>query len=196
MTTATAAPAIRERSIDEAIALLPGAEALPAASLAVPTLAVILACGSMDRGDDGAAIAAVRSLGALPDDVRIREVGQLDVEDILAIPAGAGVVIADTAIGLAPGWVVEIPLAGLAGRDTGVQPRSSHALSIPETVGLATLLRGAPLDGILVAIGGACFGLGEAFSWPVASGIPSFAIAIGDAVQRVRVHAALGTVRH
>jgi hypothetical protein len=38
----------------------------------------------------------------------------------------------------------------------------------------------------VVAIGGVDFGLGEALSWPVAAGMDAFALAIADAVRRVR----------
>ncbi|HET7169239.1 MAG TPA: hydrogenase maturation protease [Candidatus Limnocylindrales bacterium] len=147
----------------------------------------ILACGAPDRGDDGAAIAAVARLAdAMPEDVRIRIVGQLDIDDLLAVPAGAGAIVVDTAVGIDPGWIVEIPFRGLAGRESGIRPRSSHALSIPETIGVASMIRGRPLEGIVVAIGGVDFGLGDSLSWPVIAGMDAFTMAIADAVRRVR----------
>jgi hydrogenase maturation protease len=153
----------------------------------IPTHVEVLVCGSPDRGDDSAAIRAVALIAdEVAGDVVIRTVGQLDIEDLLSVPPGAGVVIADTAVGLAPGWVVEIPLAGLGGRASGVRPRSSHALSIPDTIDLATLIRGAPLDGILVAIGGTTFGFGEPLSWPVTASLPAYVAAIVNAIERVR----------
>ena len=94
----------------------------------------VLACGAPDRGDDGAAVIAVGPAGRrAADDVRIRIVGQLDIDDLLAVPTGAGAIVVDTAVGVDPGWIVEIPFSGLAGRESGIRPRSSHALSIPET---------------------------------------------------------------
>ena len=147
----------------------------------------VLACGAPDRGDDGAAVIAVGRLAdALPPDVRTRIVGQLDIDDLLAVPKGAGVVVADTALGVDPGWIVEIPFSGLAGREAGIRPRSSHALSIPETIAVASIIRGHPLPGMVVAIGGIDFGLGEALSWPVASAMDAFVLAIADAIGRVR----------
>jgi hypothetical protein len=131
------------------------------------TLVDVLACGAADRGDDAAAIIAVGRLA-----------------DIL--PADVRTVVVDTAVGLDPGWIVEIPFSGLAGRAAGIRPRSSHALSIPETVGLASIIRGRPLQGTVVAIGGIDFGIGEAMSWPVASAMDAFVLAIADAVGRVR----------
>ena len=154
---------------------------------AAPTSVELLACGAPDRGDDGAAVMAVGRLAdALPDDVRTRIVGQLDIDDLLAVPAGAGAVVVDTVVGVDPGWIVEIPFSGLAGRDAGIRPRSSHALSIPETVAVASIIRGRPLYGIVVGIGGVDFGLGEALSWPVAAGMDTFVMAVLDAVRRVR----------
>jgi hydrogenase maturation protease len=163
------------------------AETLEGVNVAPPTHVEVLACGALDRGDDGAAVMAVGRLAdVLPPDVRTRIVGQLDIDDLLAVPKGAGVVVADTALGVDPGWIVEIPFSGLAGREAGIRPRSSHALSIPETIAVASIIRGHPLPGIVVAIGGVDFGLGEALSWPVASAMDAFALAIADAIGRVR----------
>ena len=151
------------------------------------TIVEVLACGAPDRGDDGAAVIAVGRLrDLLPDDVRTRIVGQLDIDDLLTVPAGAGAVVVDTAVGLEPGWIVQIPFSGLAGRASGIQPRSSRALSIPETVGVASIIRGRPMQGVVVAIGGVDFGLDEALSWPVATAMDAFTMAITDAVGRVR----------
>jgi hydrogenase maturation protease len=149
----------------------------------------VLACGAADRGDDAAAlIAASRLADVVPDDVQSRIVGQLDIDDLLAVPPGAGAVVVDTAVGIDAGWIVEIPFSGLAGREAGIRPRSSHALSIPETIGVASIIRGRPLPGIVVAIGGVDFGYGEALSWPVAAAMDAFVLAIADAVGRVREH--------
>jgi hypothetical protein len=102
------------------------------------------------------------------------------------VPPGAGAIVVDTAVGVDPGWIVEIPFSGLVGREAGIQPRSSHALSIPETIGVASIIRGRPLQGMVVAIGGVDFGLGEGLSWPVAAAMDAFVLAIADAVRRVR----------
>jgi hypothetical protein len=102
------------------------------------------------------------------------------------VPPGAGAIVVDTAVGIDAGWIVEIPFSGLAGREVGIKPRSSHALSIPETIGVASIIRGRPLHGIVVAIGGVDFGYGEALSWPVAAAMDAFVLAIADAIGRVR----------
>jgi hydrogenase maturation protease len=147
----------------------------------------VLVCGSPDRGDDGAPIAASRLLrDNLPADVAMRVVGMLDVDDLLSIPLGAGVVIVDAATGIDPGHVVDLGLTGLIGQHGGVHPRSSHALALPEVVGLAEMMRGRPLRGRIVVIGGTQFGLGEPFSYPVVSSVRRLSEAILEAVGQVR----------
>lgn len=147
----------------------------------------VLVCGSADRADDGAPIAASHIVrDRLGSDVALRFVGQLDIDDLLAIGSRAGVVVVDTATGLAPGEVVDLPLAGLGEATTAVRPRSSHALAIPEVVGLAEMLRGRPFRGRVVAIGGNHFGLGRPLSRTVEAGLPAFAQAILEAVEAVR----------
>lgn len=163
----------------------------------MPVLVEVLACGDPDRGDDGASVVALASLApGLPPDVTVRRVAQLDIDDLLAVPAGAGAVVVDTASGVDPGWVVEIPFMGFAGRESGIHARSADTLSRPETVGVASMIRGRPLVGVLVAIGGTSFGSGEALSWPVESGLCSFRVAIADAIDRVRAQVIANALAH
>lgn len=152
------------------------------------TIAVeILVCGSPDRGDDGAPIAACQLVRpALPSDVSLRIVGQLDIDDLLAVPTGARVVIVDAAVGIRPGRIVELPLTGFIGRTDRLRPRSSHSLAFPEVIGLAEMLRGHPLQGVIVAIGGKRFGLGEDLSDPVVKAVPALVDSIVHAVVEVR----------
>ncbi len=148
----------------------------------------VLVCGSMDRGDDGAPMLAIDLVRkALPDDVRVRIVSELDIDDLLGVAPGAGVVIVDAAIGIDAGEVVELPINGFAGRPDGLRPRSSHALEFPEVVGLAEMMRGRPVDGRVVAIGGAAFGLGGALSRRVAAAMPELTATILGAIDRSRV---------
>ena len=168
---------------------------LDEAPSSVPVLVEVMVCGGFDRGDDAAGLAVLIDLTAhLPADVSTRFVGQLDIDDLLAIPAGAGAVVVDTAVGVDPGWVVEIPFIGFAGRESGIHARCSDALARPETVGVASMIRGRTLLGMVVAIGGASFGPGEDLTWPVASGLPAFRLAIADAIERVRAQVVAGTV--
>jgi hydrogenase maturation protease len=147
----------------------------------------VLACGSLDRGDDRAGLVAAKAVAkVVPDDVRVRTVGQLDIDDLLAVPPGARVVIVDAATGVRGGQIVELPLTGLIGRADGLRPRSSHALAFPEVIGLADLLRGRPLSGHIVAIGGVTFGLGATMSRSVTKALPTFVSAILAAIERNR----------
>ena len=147
----------------------------------------MLVCGSPDRGDDGAPLAAAAVLRQdLPNDVRVRTVGQLDIDDLLAVSADARVVIVDAAVGIRPGQIVELPLTGLVGREDRLRPRSSHALAFPEVIGLAEVMRGRPMQGLIVAMGGRAFGLGAAFSPRVARAIPALVAAVRDAIRRLR----------
>jgi hydrogenase maturation protease len=147
----------------------------------------VLVCGSADRGDDGAGRRALVMLtGDLPEDIAVLAVGQLDIDDLLAVPEGAGVIVVDAAIGIHPGQIVDLPLIGLIGRTDGLRLRSANALAFPEVVGLAGLLRGRPMRGRVLAIGGITFGLGEPLSWPVVASMPEFVLAILGAVDRER----------
>ena len=157
------------------------------ASRPSPVLVDVLICGSPDRGDDGAAPAAARILGAeLPNGVRLRIVGQLDIDDLLDIPTGAAVVIVDAATGLRPGQVLSLPLDSLSGSGQPVRPRSSHALAFPEVVGLAELIRGHPIRGRIVAVGAVDFALGGALSERVGAAIPALVEAVRVAIEQLR----------
>jgi hydrogenase maturation protease len=140
------------------------------------------------RGDDGAAPLAVE---ALPADVRalaeIVEMGQLSVEALLDVPASAAVVVADAAVGVAPGRVVTMTLESIAGGAAGAAPApaSSHSIPPDQVLALAAELRGAAIRGVFVGLGGADFGLGHGLSEPVAAALPSFATAIAAAIRRL-----------
>jgi hydrogenase maturation protease len=150
-------------------------------------LVEVLICGSPDRGDDGAASVAASILSAaLQPDVRLRIVGQLDIHDLLGVPAGAAVVVVDAATGIQPGRIVNLPLDGLIGGGDQVRPRSSHALAFPEVVRLAELIRGRPIRGRIVAIGAEKFALGGALSERVSAAIPALVQGVGDAVEQLR----------
>jgi hydrogenase maturation protease len=155
-----------------------------------PTVIHLLVCGSQDRGDDGAPLLAASRIRAnLPPDVRLKVVGQLDIDHLLSIPRNGGVVIVDAATGIRSGSVVELPLSGLVDHAGAIRPRSSHALEIPEVVAVADMIRGQPLPGRVVAIGTRSFGLGKALSASVARAIPALSQAILDAIDHVRVAA-------
>jgi hydrogenase maturation protease len=166
----------------------------PTASRPHPRFAVeILLCGSPDRGDDGAPVAAGPLIARwLPADVRLKVVDTLDIDALLAIPLGAGIVIVDTAIGIEPGAIVSIPLNGLIGRED-LRARSAQALAFPEVIGLTEMLRGRPLPGRIVAIGAARFGMGKPLSRRVRRALPDVVRATLAAVDLVRAPQAVAT---
>lgn len=150
-----------------------------------PTIDVLV-CGSTDRGDDGAPLVACQLLEAdRPPNARIRRVGQLDVDDLLSIAPGGGAVIVDSATGIDPGVILELPLRALLDTEASVQPRSSHALAIPEVIGLADMIRGRPLAGRIVVIGARRFALGRPLTRRVAKAVPMLAQTIRLAVERL-----------
>jgi len=136
----------------------------------------ILVCGDPSRGDDGAAIAAVARLEQdRPPATRVRRVGQLEPDDLVAaLGAGGWCVVVDAVRGIEPGRVVVVPLRSLAASD-GPQPASSHALPIEIVIGLAEAL-GADLDrALFVGIGGRRFELGTGLSPEVIAGMDAAA---------------------
>ena len=148
----------------------------------------ILVCGMADRGDDGAALAAISHvLPALPDELRgrieIRRCPQLDVTDLIDIGAGEACVVVDTVVGVEAGQIVTMSLDELARHPAGVSPRSSHALSVDDALLIAEAVRGSLPAGTFVGIGGKWFGYGERFSRAVRAGLPAFGAAIRDSIE-------------
>lgn len=138
----------------------------------------ILVCGCAGRGDDGAGPAVLTIVQTrLPPDVRLKVVGLLEIDHLLAIPTGAGVVIVDAAIGIPAGQIVTLPIDGLVGSED-IQPRLSRALVFPEVLGFANMLRGTPLRGEIVVIGARQFGHDKPLSRRVAIALPALADAI------------------
>jgi hydrogenase maturation protease len=150
----------------------------------------ILVCGMADRGDDGAALAAISHvLPMLPEELRgrveIRRCRMLDVTDLLDIGVGESCVVVDTVVGVEPGAVITLPLEDLARHPSGVTPRSSHALSVDDALIIAEVVRGSLPAGTFVGIGGKWFGYGERFSRAVKSNLPAFADAIRRSIEEL-----------
>lgn len=148
----------------------------------------ILVCGASDRGDDGAALAAIaRVLPDLPEKLRsrieVRRCPQLDVTDLTDVRPEERCLVVDTVTGIEPGSVVRMPLIELAGRSDGLAPRSSEALSVDDTVLIAEVVCGAMPSGAFVGIGGRWFGYGERFSRVVKAQLPTFASSIRVAIE-------------
>lgn len=149
----------------------------------------LLVCGNADRGDDGAALAAVAGLlSGLPPHLlavlEVRRCEQLELEDLIDLPAGAACVITDAVVGPAPGEIVSIPLHELPERDAaaGPVPRSSHVLPIGQLVAIAEIMRDDPLVGSFVGIGGRSFAFGRGICRPVRSALPAYRAAIESAL--------------
>ena len=146
-----------------------------------PKLRVIL-CGNADRGDDGVAAATVAALlPALPHpllaSLDVRQETELRVEDLVDLPSEAACLIVDAVAGVEPGRVVRLPLQELEER-SAFTPRSSHQLPIHLVVGLAGMLRGRPIEGTFVGLGGLAFGYGTPLSPVARAAMPEFGSAI------------------
>lgn len=145
----------------------------------------VLVLGDPMRGDDGAALLAAQRLeaAAIPD-CRIRHVGQLGPDDLVAALTEGRCLVLDAVRGVPPGEVVELPLARVADGN-GPQPASSHALPPGVIVRLAAAL-GAPLDaGTFLGIGGERFGLGDAISPAVQRGLAGYERAIARRLEAI-----------
>jgi hydrogenase maturation protease len=155
---------------------------MEAPMIAPPTTVTVLVCGSLDRGDDAAALRAVELLR--PESrrqARIEVVGQLGVEQLVDRMPGGTVIVVDAAVGIAPGRVVRMSFADLRSGARSPVPRSSHELPIPEVVAIAELI-GGPLLGGLVVIGGLDFSLGASCSPQVRDALPELAHQIEHAI--------------
>ena len=149
----------------------------------------LLVCGSADRGDDGAALCAVAHvLPSLHDDVRrqleVRRCVQLDATDLIDVADGESCLILDTVVGVAAGEVVQLGLDELADRPT-IAPRSSHALPIDQTLGIARAVRGVLPSGEFLGIGGKWFGFGDVRSRALRGGMADYERAIEAAIGRL-----------
>lgn len=150
----------------------------------------VLVCGTADRGDDGAALAAISQvLPTLSDAIRsrieVRRCPMLDVTDLLAIGPGESCVVVDTVVGVEPGRIVSVSLDDLAHRPAGVAPRSSHALAVDDALLIAEAVRGTLPAGTFVGIGGKWFGYGQRYSRAVRTGMPAFVATIELAIEEL-----------
>lgn len=156
-----------------------------------PPTVRLLVCGNADRGDDGAPLSAAAHLlpalePALRERLEVRRCPQLDVSDIVDVPAGEACVIVDAVVGVEPGAIVSLTLPELASHAGGVTPRSSHALPIDQVLGIAEAVRGGLPAGQFVGIGGLWFGFGAMQSRAVRAALPKLEAAIRAAVAETR----------
>ena len=147
-------------------------------SAVAPTLRV-LACGAIDRADDGAAVRAVRRV---PPGARrrwqVEEVGQLSAEQLVGDPPGLRRVVVDCVAGLAAGEVTELPLAELPALEAAAQRTSSHAMGPGQAVALASMVGAVHSQDRFIGIGGEMFAAGGELS-------PAVRAALDAVVQRL-----------
>ncbi|HEU4672046.1 MAG TPA: hydrogenase maturation protease [Candidatus Limnocylindrales bacterium] len=147
----------------------------PSDPAAAPTTTLIV-CGSADRADDGAALAALAALDrATLAGVRVHAVGEVRVEELVDAAALGPVVIADAAVGIGAGVVAVIPFERLGAFVRSIHVRSTHELPIADAVALAEMLIGRTIEGAIVVIGAGDVRHGGQLSAPVRAALPRFA---------------------
>jgi len=132
----------------------------------------ILACGAIDRGDDGAAIRAVRALP--PSALRwaqVEEVGLLSADLFMDDAPETRRVVVDCVAGLPLGEVVDLRLGDLPELEYRTGATSSHGLSPGAAVGMAALVGAIRDDDRFMGIGGERFDLGAPMSLLVVEGL-------------------------
>lgn len=155
----------------------------------------LLVCGTAERGDDGAALSAVAGLlpglpAHLLSAIDVRRCERLEVDDLVDVPAMAGCVIVDGVVGVPPGQTVTLALDELVAVDRiPFVPRSSHSMPLGRLVEVASLLRGSPVRGSFVGLGGRSFGYGRGLGRTVRAGVPLFRAAIERELIRLAVAA-------
>ena len=157
-------------------------------ALAPPSIR-LLVCGSADRGDDGAALAAVAGLlptlpRAILERIEVRRCSPLRVEHLVKVPAGIAVVVVDAAVGIAPGQIIVLTLDQLA-RRAGPTPRSAKSPHADAAIRLAADLRGSAPAGSYVGIGGRSFAFGRPLSRPVRIGLERLRESLGRELTRL-----------
>ena len=143
----------------------------------------VLACGSFHGGDDAAALEAVRLLPApARAAASVEEVLQLSAEQLLGDPPGTVRIVVDCVHGVAPGEIVDLPLAELPAVERRLGTASTHALGVGQAVALAAALGGVRSEDRFLGIGGARYAQGDALSPAVAAGLPALAGAIAHGI--------------
>jgi hydrogenase maturation protease len=156
----------------------------------------LIVCGSVLRGDDGVAIGPARAaVDASRGPVDLHEIGQLTPELLLEL-GDTPCVVVDMVRGIAPGQLLELPLAELARLGRERAPRSgqgmvvrsatsSHAMPLEQTLALVEIVAGRVPEGTFLGIGGAEIAVGAPLSEPVAAALPAFTDAITSALARL-----------
>jgi hydrogenase maturation protease len=144
----------------------------------------VLACGTLDRSDDGAALRAVRSLPMrVRREAQIEEVGQLSAELLMGDPPGTRRLVVDCVAGLRAGAIVDLPLAELPELEARVGATSSHALAPGVAVALAALLGAIRAEDRFLGIGGSRFEMGGDLSPAVAGRLDDLVARLAERIE-------------
>jgi hydrogenase maturation protease len=155
------------------------------------TPVVVFCCGEPLRGDDGVSVEAAAQLaGSLPAGVTVQVVGALSPSELLALPPGSAVVIADAVTGVPPGELVVLDLADLDALSHVRNPVSSHRMPLDRVIGLAGALGRSP-RGTFVGVGVQRVGAGAPMTDAVAAAVPALAAAIVREARRLEGAAAI-----
>ena len=143
----------------------------------------VIACGRAGHRDEAVPLEVATAIeGRLPARARLLRAAQVGVDDLLAVRAGGSLVVIDVMSGLRPGQLFVGRLTDLGRSPGGPVARGARSLTIPGLLGLVDMIRGRPLPGVLVAIGGLRFGPGSAISPRVARGLPALIEAVLRAI--------------
>ena len=153
----------------------------------------VFVCGETHRSDDGAAFRAIRLLApAIRAHAQVIPVGQLDASALVDLPPDLPCVVVDAVAGVTPGSTIAMPLPEVAalGRKRAAQlakrkARSSHELALEQTLALAEILRGSPIQGWFVGIGIADVKPGDTVSPAIAVGLPELSAKLAEVIQNL-----------
>lgn len=147
----------------------------------------MLACGAIDRGDDGAALRAVRSLPrAARRGARIEEVGYLSPELLIGDPPQLPRLVLDCVAGLPGGEIVDLPLAELPGLEARMRTTSTHALAPGAAVAIAALLDAVRPGDRFLGIGGERFEVGDDLSPAVSAHLDAIVDRLAASIREAR----------
>jgi hydrogenase maturation protease len=143
----------------------------------------VLACGSIDRGDDGVALRVVRALSQfVRREASIEAVGYLSPELLMGDPPNMRRLVVDCVAGLPCGEILDLPLADLPALEAQMGTTSSHALAPGAAVALADLLGCVRPTDRFLGIGGESFAVGDDLSPAVVSQIAALAERLNERI--------------
>ena len=139
----------------------------------------VLACGAIDRGDDGVALRAVHSLPrSARQAAQIDVLGYLSPEALIGDAPGLPRLVLDCLAGLPGGEIIDLPLADLPDLESRMRTTSTHALAPGAAVAIAALLGAVRPGDRFLGIGGERFDVGDDLS-------PAVCAQLGALVERM-----------